>query len=67
MAMGEAAGNACAISLQDDVLVRNVDVAKLQRKLVENKCNIGQGFRKIEALDDADYSEYRIITKKYNG
>lgn len=67
MAMGEAAGNACAMSLKDDVLVRNVDVAKLQRKLVENKCNIGQGFRKIASLDDADYSEYHIVTKKYNG
>jgi hypothetical protein len=67
MAMGEAAGNACAISLEDDVLVRNVNIAKLQRQLVANKCNIGQGYREIASLDKADYSEYNIINKKYNG
>ncbi len=67
MAMGEAAGNACAISLEDDVLVRDVNIAKLQRQLVANKCNIGQGYREIASLDKADYSEYNIINKKYNG
>ena len=57
MAMGEAAGTAAAMSLKDDVTVRNVDIPKLQRKLADNKCNIGQLFRKIPALDEKDYSE----------
>ncbi|MBQ3550945.1 MAG: FAD-dependent oxidoreductase [Clostridia bacterium] len=67
MAMGEAAGTACALSLQDDVNVRNVDVGKLQRKLVENKCNIGQGFRKIPSLADGDYSDFMVEMKHGNG
>ena len=50
MALGEAAGTACALSIKDNVSPRNVDIGKLQRKLVENNCNIGQGFRKIPAL-----------------
>ncbi len=66
MAMGEAAGTACAMSLQDDVTVRNIDVAKLQRKLVANNCNIGQGFRKLPALQDGDYSAYNIQVAAYN-
>ena len=66
MAIGEAAGTACAMSLQDDVSPRKLDTAKLQRKLVENKCNIGQGFRKIPALEDADYSAYDVRWKATN-
>ena len=50
MAMGEAAGTAAAISLKDDVTVRNVDVAKVQKTLVNNKGNIGQIFREIPNL-----------------
>lgn len=61
-AMGEAAGTAAALSLKDDVKVRNLDVAKLQRKLVENKVNIGQGYRKIASLEEKDYSEYSKAT-----
>ena len=57
MALGEAAGTACAISLKDDVRVRNIDIAKLQRTLVANKGNIGQGFREITALASLDYSD----------
>ena len=67
MALGEVAGTACAMSLQDDVAPRQLDVAKLQRKLVENNCNIGQGFRKLPALDDADYSAYDIKSQAVNG
>lgn len=67
MAMGEAAGTACAISLQDDVTPRKVDVAKLQRKLVENKCNIGQGYRSIPSLEDKDYSAYDLRFRVGNG
>ena len=67
MALGEAAGTACALSLQDGVTPRKLDIAKLQRKLVENKCNIGQGFRKIPALEEADYSSYNIKYQPKNG
>ena len=67
MALGEAAGTACALSLQEEVSPRKLDTAKLQRKLVENKCNIGQGLRKIPALEDADYSSYDIRFEVKNG
>jgi hypothetical protein len=61
MAMGEAAGTAAALSLRQGVTVRNVDIAELQRTLVGNKCNIGQGYRKIPSLDEGvDYSQYVI-------
>ena len=33
MAMGEAAGTACAISIEDNVTPRNVDIKKVQEKL----------------------------------
>ena len=36
MAMGEAAGTACAVSIQDDVTPRNVDLKKVQAKLLEH-------------------------------
>ena len=66
MAMGEAAGTACALSLKDDVTPRQLDVAKLQRKMVENKCNIGQGFREIPSLEKKDYSVYAINLVSHN-
>jgi len=66
MAMGEAAGTACALSLKEDVTVRNVNVGELQRTLVANNCNIGQGFRKIDSLEDADYSKYAIKVESKN-
>ena len=67
MAMGEAAGTASAMSIKEGVPPRNLDVAKLQRRLVENNCNIGQGFRKIESLGDGDYSKYAIDQTPRNG
>lgn len=67
MSLGEAAGTASALSVKANVTPRQLDVATLQRKLVENKCNIGQGYRKLPALDDADYSEYAVEHKNYNG
>lgn len=36
MAMGEAAGTACAISIQDNVSPRNVDIRKVQKGLLEH-------------------------------
>ena len=35
MAMGEAAGTACALSIQDNVSPRNIDIKNLQKRLVE--------------------------------
>ncbi len=67
MALGEAAGTACALSLQDGVTPRKLDVGKLQRKLVANNCNIGQGFRKIPSLGEGDYSAYNIVIPHKNG
>ncbi len=67
MSLGEAAGTACALSIQDGVSVRNVDVAKLQRTLVANNCNIGQGYRKIAALEDTDYSDFDLTVTPING
>lgn len=67
--MGEAAGNAAALSLKQDVKVADVDIAVLQRTLVANKCNIGQGYREIPSLEKGvDYSEYAVeILKRRNG
>ncbi len=63
MAMGEAAGTAAALALKAGVKPGDVDIPSLQRKLVENKCNIGQGYRKIPGLEDKDYSEYGGIVE----
>ena len=67
MAMGEAAGTACALSLKEGVTVRNVNVAELQRTLVAGGCNIGQGYRKIDSLEDVDYSKYALEIKRAHG
>ena len=67
MAMGEAAGTACAMSLKDGVTPRKLDVAKLQRKLVENNCQLGQAYRKLPALEDKDYSKFLISQTHVNG
>jgi hypothetical protein len=70
MAMGEAAGTAAALALKAGVKPGDVDISTLQRKLVENKCNIGQGYRKIPGLEDKDYSEFGEIVnnaKSRNG
>ncbi|MBO5926410.1 MAG: FAD-dependent oxidoreductase [Clostridia bacterium] len=67
MAMGEAAGTACAMSIKDGVTPRNLDVAKLQRKLVENNCQLGQGYRKLPALEDKDYSSFVVGHAHSNG
>ena len=52
LTLGESAGTAAALSLDEDVALRHLDVKKLQRKLIENDVNIGQGFRVIPGLDD---------------
>ena len=69
LAMGEAAGNAAALSLKENVKVADVDITTLQRTLVANKCNIGQGYREIPSLEKGvDYSEYAVeVAKRRNG
>ncbi len=71
MTLGEAAGTASALSIADRVTPRNLDVARLQRKLVENDVNIGQGFREIPSLKtygvEGDFSQHRKIYKDSNG
>jgi hypothetical protein len=60
MAMGEAAGTASALAVQDNVKVGDVNIPKLQNILVANKGNIGRGYRKIPGLEDKDYSEFAL-------
>lgn len=48
LAIGEAAGTAAALCTKDEVLPRKLDVKKLQERLIEQGCEIGQGF------DDCD-------------
>lgn len=50
MTLGEVAGTAAAMSIDDDVAYRKVDVAKLQRQLVAQGVNIGQEYREIPGL-----------------
>lgn len=64
MALGEAAGMAAAMSLKAGVTPRALDVGELQRRLVEKDFNIGQTFRKIPSLPDADYGSFeRLISR----
>lgn len=52
MNTGEAAGMAAAISLKNDIRVRNVDRKELQIKLLENGANLGQRLRAIPGLPE---------------
>lgn len=64
MSLGEAAGTACALAVRSGVKVRDLDVSELQRTLVKNGVNIGQRFRKIEALENTDI---KSAAEKYVG
>jgi hypothetical protein len=63
MSLGEAAGTAAALAVKSGVKVRDIDVAELQRTLVNNGVNIGQQFREIPALKDVKNS----FNDKYDG
>ena len=67
MALGEAAGTAASLSLETNVLPRDIDVGELQRRLVANGCNIGQGFRKIASLPEGNYEVYNVKNFANNG
>ena len=64
MALGEAAGTAAALAVKNGVTPRQLDVGELQRTLVKNGVNIGQRFRKIPALENA---EINTAAEKYVG
>ncbi|HBC85710.1 MAG TPA: FAD-dependent oxidoreductase [Lentisphaeria bacterium] len=49
--LGEAAGIATAISLQQDIAPRKVGRIELQNEMIRSGCNIGQGFREIPGID----------------
>lgn len=50
MTLGESAGTAAAMSIDDGVSFRKLDVGKLQRQLDAQGVNIGQSYRKIPSL-----------------
>ena len=56
--MGESAGTATCISLKNGITPRQVDRIELQRELIANNVNIGQGFRDIpDVTDKTDYTD----------
>jgi len=57
MAVGQAAGVAAALCIEDKVLPKKIDVRKLQERLIEQGCEIGQGFRKKGDSQMQDSSE----------
>ena len=63
--MGEAAGTAACMSIDNDVTPRNVDVSALQRELVANNVNLGQSMRKIPSLEMADDAEDEYANPEY--
>jgi len=68
MALGEAAGTACALAVQNNVRVRDLDVPTLQRRLNANKVNLGQNFRQIPALAEENTKhEFVAMYKNNNG
>lgn len=50
--MGESAGTATCLSLKNGITPRQVDRVELQRELIANNVNIGQGFRAIPGVTD---------------
>ena len=67
MALGEAAGEAAALSIEKKTSFKTLDVGELQRRLVKHNCNLGQGFRKLPALPDGDYGDSKIDYVNDNG
>jgi hypothetical protein len=50
LSMGEAAGTACCLSLDEGISPRSIDVKKLQNELVNAGGNLGQTMREIPGL-----------------
>lgn len=55
--MGESAGTACAMSIQQNIPLRALDVKQLQRELLASGVNIGQKMRNIPGLSDDESAE----------
>ena len=51
MNTGEAAGTAAAISLKNDIKMRDVDRVELQSALLDNGANLGHMYRTIPGID----------------
>ncbi len=64
MTLGESAGTAAALSIRENVTPRKLDVALLQRTLDRNGVNLGQGMRKLPALETPDNEEDRFAEYK---
>ncbi len=54
LSMGEAAGTAAWMSLQKGITPRELDRKELQRELIANGVNLGQMFRTIPGVTDAE-------------
>ena len=77
MSMGEAAGNACALSLEEGVTVRNVNVKKLQEIILANggnlydfteRANVGKTYQKEAANHrHGNEAKYFETLKQKNG
>jgi len=69
--MGEAAGTAAAMSIAKDITPRELDHKALQRELIASNVNLGQSFRTIEGVTDAqgeytdDYKNPEFYSTKY--
>jgi hypothetical protein len=66
MNTGEAAGAAAAISLKNNIRMRDVDRIELQTHLLDGGANLGQMFRKIPGLDDKYFEGYDGEKSTYN-
>ena len=64
MSMGEAAGTACALSLEDDVTVRNVDVKKLQKIILANGGNL-YDFTELASRKNESAKNYNGVESKF--
>lgn len=67
--MGESAGTATCLSLKNGIAPRKVDRIELQRELIANNVNIGQGFRSIPGVTDRScyedaYSNHEFVKEK---
>ncbi|MBQ7336359.1 MAG: FAD-dependent oxidoreductase [Clostridia bacterium] len=58
MTLGESAGTAAAMSLENNCLPAELDVGALQRRLDQNGVNIGQSFRKVESLGNGTNKKF---------
>lgn len=59
--MGEVAGIAACMSIEQNITPRQIDRKELQKELIRNNINLGQAFRNIPGVTDttkAFYDDY---------